>query len=93
MTSLEQETDRLIKRCNSDHKRLRILEEEYKSCKMMEVPRNHLIRPITSLQKKLKENAEKLARIIIDQSPDFYTDHEGLTNALTIRYGGRLKFN
>lgn len=93
MDSLEHEIYTLIKFCNSKHKKLRNLEEEYKSCKLMEAPRNHLIRPITLLQKELRENAEKLARNIIDQSPDFYTNPECLTNAFIIRYGGQLKFN
>jgi hypothetical protein len=93
MTTIEEETERLIKLCNNVHRKLRKLEEEYKSCKLMEAPRNYLIRPITLLQKELKENAENIARNMIEQSPDFYTDREGLTNALTSRYGGKLKFN
>jgi len=93
MTTPDQETERLIKLCKSEHTKLRNLEEEYKSYKLVGAPRNHLIRPITMLQKELKENAENLARIIIEQSPDFYTDPAGLTNAFIILYGGKLKFN
>jgi len=93
MTTLNLEFESLVDACNAGHKKLRKLEEVYQSLKLMDESRNHLIRPIKSLQKNLEIHATQLARLMLDQLPGFHKDPEGLTKAVILRYGGRLKFD